>query len=86
MGANKNIYSACCSYRDPNTEIEMFYQYIDRILTKISEENKPVFCMGDQCDINLSNYNVHTHANDIDNIFSNHTVHEAIIGINIRLC
>ena len=78
------IYLACCSYRHPNTETEKFYQYVDRIFTKISKESKLVFCMGDQFNINLSTYNVHTHAND--NIFSNNTVHEAIIGIIILLC
>ena len=61
------IYLGCCSYRHPNTEIEKFYQYIDRILTKISKESKLVFCMGDQFDVNLSNYNIHTHTDDIDN-------------------
>ena len=45
------IYLGCCSYRHPNTEIEKFYQYIDRILTKISKENNLVFCM----EINLPN-------------------------------
>ena len=73
----------CCSYGHPNKEIEKFYQYIDRILTKISEENKLVFCMGDQFNVNLSNCNVHTRTDDIDNIFSNNTVHGAIIGIII---
>ena len=39
--------------------------------------------MGDQFDVNLSNYNIHTPTNDIDNIFSNNTVHKAVIGIII---
>ena len=39
--------------------------------------------MGDQLDDNLSNYNIHTRTNDIDNIFSNNTGHEAIIGSTI---
>ena len=42
--------------------------------------------MGDQFNVSLSNYNLCTHTNDIDNIFSNNTVHEAIIGIIIPLC
>ena len=50
---------------------------------KIPIVNKFVFCMGDQFDVNLSNYNIHTPTNDIDNIFSNNTVHKAIIGIII---
>ena len=58
-------------------------KYIDRILKQISKESTLVFCMGDQFDVNLSNYDVHIRTNDIDNIFSNNTVHEAIIGIII---
>ena len=38
--------------------------------------------MGDQFNVNNSNYNVHAHINDIDNIFSNNTVHEAIIDLS----
>ena len=34
--------------------------------------------MGDQFNVNLSNYNLHTHANGINNIFSNNTVHKAV--------
>ena len=48
------IYLGCCSYRQ-NTKTEKFYEHIDRILTKISKENKLVFCMGDQFDVNVSN-------------------------------
>ena len=77
------IYLGCCSYRHPNTETEKCHQYIDGILTNICKENKLVFCMGDQFDVNLSNYNIHNHTHDTDNIFSNKTVHEAIIGIII---
>ena len=80
------IYLGCCSYRHPDTEIEKFYQYIARILTEISKENKLVFCMGYQFNVNFLNYNVHTHTNDIDNTFSDNTVHEAITGIIIPLC
>ena len=39
--------------------------------------------MGDQFDVNLSNYNMYTPTNDIDNIFLSNTVHKAIIGIII---
>ena len=42
--------------------------------------------MGDQFNVNFSNYNVHTHTNDSDNIFSNNATHEAITGIIIPLC
>ena len=49
----------------------------------ISKVNKFVFCMGDQFDVNLSNYNIHTRTNDIDNIILDNTVHKAIIGIII---
>ena len=47
------VYLGCCLYRHPNTEMEKFYQYIDRNLAKISKENKLVFCMGDQFNVNL---------------------------------
>ena len=51
----------------------------------MSEGNKLLLCMGDQFNVNLSNYNVYTHT---DNIFSNNTVYEAIIEIIVpqRLC
>ena len=35
-------------------------------MAKISKENKLVFCMGD-FNVNLSNYNGHTHTNDFLN-------------------
>ena len=76
----------CCSHRHPNIEFEKSYQYSDRILTKISRENKLVFCMGDQFEVNLSNCNVHTYTNDVGNIFSNNTVHEAIIDSYLAGC
>ena len=37
----------CSSYRHPNTEIEKFNKYIDKVMTKITKENKLIFCMGD---------------------------------------
>ena len=61
MGANKKPDRYLrCSYRHP----KKFYQYIDKMLTKIFEENKLVFCLGDQFNVNLSNYNVYTHTNE----------------------
>ena len=77
------LYLGCCSYRHPNTEIEKFYQYIHRSLTKITKEKEIVFCMGDQFHVNILSYNIHFYTNHIDNIFSNNTVHEAKIRIII---
>ena len=61
----------CCAYRHPNTEIDKFNKYIDTVMAKISKENKLVFCMGD-FNVNLSNYNVHTHTNDFLNTMISH--------------
>ena len=33
----------CCSYRHPDTETEKFNKYIDKVMTKISKENKLIF-------------------------------------------
>ena len=56
----------CCAYRHPNTEIEKFNKYIDGIITKISKENKIMFCMGD-FNVNLLNYDMHSHTNNFVN-------------------
>ena len=61
----------CCAYRHPNTEIDKFNEYINRVMAKISKENKLVFCMGD-FNANLLNYNVHTHTNDFLNTMISH--------------
>ena len=59
------------------------YRCIDRILTKYLKQTNLCSDMGGQFDVNLSNYNMHTPTNDIDNIFLSNTVHKAIIGIII---
>ena len=61
----------CCAYRHSNTEIDKFNKYINRVMAKISKENKLVFCMGD-FNVNLLNYNVHTHTNDFSNTMISH--------------
>ena len=62
----------CCAYRDPNTDVEKFINYMDRIMTKIVKENKLGFCMGD-FNVNLLNYNVHNPTNDfVDSMLSNY--------------
>ena len=67
MGANKKPYHIfmllfiqTSKYRNRN-----FINIFDRILTKVSsKENTLVFCMVDSFNVNPSNYNVHTHTND----------------------
>ena len=54
----------CCAYRHPNTEVEKFNNYIDKVMQKISKENKLIFYMGD-FNVNLLNYNLHSHTNDL---------------------
>ena len=61
----------CCSYRHPNTEIEQFNKYIDKVMTKITEENKLIFCMGD-FNVNLLNYNTHNYTNEFMNNMISH--------------
>ena len=36
----------CCAYRHPNTDVEKFINYMDKIMTKIVKENKLVFLYG----------------------------------------
>ena len=61
----------CCAYRHPNTEVEKFNNYIDKVMQKISKENKLIFCMGD-FNVNLLNYNLHSHTNDFINTMISH--------------
>ena len=61
----------CCAYRRPNTEVEKFNDYIDKVMQKISKENKLIFCMGD-FNVNLLNYNLHSHTNDFINTMISH--------------
>ena len=70
----------CCAYRHPNTEIDKFNEYINRVMAKISKENKLVFCMGD-FNVNLLIYNVHTHTNDFLNTMISH-----YLVPHIRVC
>ena len=43
----------CCAYRHPNTDIELFTEYLQRSLSNPSVANKHVFILGD-FNINLS--------------------------------
>ena len=61
----------CCSYRHPNTEIEKFNKYIDKVITKITKENKLIFCMGD-FNVNLLNYNTHNYTYEFMNNMISH--------------
>ena len=59
-------------YRHPNTDIEKFINYMDKVMTKIVRENKLVFCMGD-FSVNLLNYNVHNPTNEfLDSVLSSY--------------
>ena len=61
----------CCAYRHPNTEVEQFNKYMDKVMDKVSKENKLIFCMGD-FNVNLLNYNIHSHTNDFVNTMISH--------------
>ena len=61
----------CCAYGHSNTKREKFNKYIDRVMTKISKENKLVFCICD-FNVNLLNYDMHSHANDSVNTMISH--------------
>ena len=58
-------------YRHPNTEIEKFNKYTDKVMTKIFKKNKFIFCMGD-FNVNLSNYNTHNYTNEFMNNMISH--------------
>ena len=70
MKKGQNVL-CCCAYRHPNTEIDKFNKYINRVMAKISKENNLIFCMGD-FNVNLLNYNAHTHTNDFLNTMISH--------------
>ena len=61
----------CCAYRHPNTEMEKFNKYIDGVMSKISKQNKLVFCMGGFY-VNLLNYYMHSYRNDFVNTMISH--------------
>ena len=55
----------------PNTEIEKFNKYIDKIMAKTSKENKLIFCMGD-FNVNLLNYDTHNYTDEFINNMISH--------------
>ena len=62
----------CCAYRHPNTEVEKFNNYIDKVMQKMSKENKlNFFCMGD-FNVNLLNYDLRSHTIDFINTMISH--------------
>ena len=68
---SKNIL-CCCVYQHPSSDINEFKDHMQETITKIENENKLVFVMGD-FNINLLNYENHTPTNDfINTFFTNH--------------
>ncbi len=68
---SKNML-CCCAYRHSSSEIQKFNDHMQEMMTKIENENKCVFIMGD-FNINLLNYENHTPTNNfINNFFTNH--------------
>jgi len=68
---SKNVL-CCCAYRHPSSEINKFNEHMQEIMTKIENENKLVFIMGD-VRIYLLNYENYTHTSDfLNTLFTNH--------------
>ena len=62
---SKNII-CCCAYRHPDTDASKFIDYMESTLSKIENKNKIICVMGD-FNLNLLNYETHTHTNDFVN-------------------
>ena len=60
-----------CAYRNPNTNVDKFNDYINQTMEKISKENKLIFLIGD-FNINLLNYEPHGETNDFINTMISH--------------
>ena len=68
---SKNILF-CCAYRHPSSDIDKFNEHMQEIITKIENEKKLVFIMGN-FNINSLNYENHTPTSDfINTFFANH--------------
>ena len=74
---SKNIL-CCCTYRYPSSKINKFNDFVQEIITKIENENKLVFVMGD-ININLLNYENHTSTSDFINTFSTNHIQPLIL-------
>ena len=67
---SKNIF-CCCAYRHPDTDASKFIDYMESTLSKIENKNKIICVMGD-FNLNLFNYETHTHTNDYVNSMVSH--------------
>ena len=66
----KNIL-CCCAYRHPSSDISKFSDHFQETFSKLENENKLIFIMGD-FNINLLNHENHTPTNEFINMmFSN---------------
>ena len=66
----KNIL-CCCAYRHPSSDISVFSDHFQETFSKLENENKLIFVMGD-FNINLLNHENHTPTNEFINMmFSN---------------
>ena len=59
---SKNII-CCCAYRYPDTDASKFIDYMESTLSKVENKTKIICVMGD-FNLNLLNYETHTHTND----------------------
>ena len=62
---SKNII-CCCAYRHPDTDASKFSDYMESTLSKIENKNK-IICVKGDFNLNLLNYETHTHTNDFVN-------------------
>ena len=68
---SKNIL-CCCAYRHPSSDIATFNNHMQEIMSKIDNENKTTFIMGD-FNLNLLNSENHVLTSDfINTMFANH--------------
>ena len=51
-----------CTYRHPNTDVQVFLDRMYNVLQKTTKERKDIFFMGD-FNLNLLNYDTHSETN-----------------------
>ena len=70
--ASKNTL-CFCTYRHPNTDVQVFLDHMYNVLQKSTKERKDIFFMGD-FNLNLLNYDTHSETNDFVNLMMTHYI------------
>ena len=73
----KNIL-CCCAYRHPSSDISKFSDYFQETFSKLENENKLIFVIGD-FNINLLNHENHTPTNEFINMMFSNNLQPSVI-------